>query len=34
VEVANQFCYGFSEYAAHLNGADLLHDDGMVNTYE
>ena len=34
VEVANQFCYGFSAYAAHLNGADLLHDDGMVNTYE
>lgn len=34
VEVANQFVYGFSEHAAHLNGADLLHDDGMVNTYE
>lgn len=34
VEVANQFLYGFSAYAAHLNGADLLHDDGMVNTYE
>jgi len=34
VEVANQFLYGFSEYATHLNGADLLHDDGMVNTYE
>ncbi len=34
VEVANQFLYGFSAYAAHLNGADVLHDDGMVNTYE
>ncbi|MEZ3114507.1 SDR family NAD(P)-dependent oxidoreductase [Halobaculum sp. MBLA0147] len=34
VEVANQFLYGFSEHAAHLNGTDLRHDDGMVDTYE
>lgn len=34
VEVGNQFLYGFSKYAAHLNGADICHDDGMTSTYE
>lgn len=34
VDVANQFLHGFSAYAAHLNGADICHDDGMTTTYE
>ncbi|MEY7849919.1 SDR family oxidoreductase [Natrarchaeobius sp. A-rgal3] len=33
-DVANLFVFGFSEYASHLNGADLLFDGGYTTTYE
>jgi 3-hydroxybutyrate dehydrogenase len=33
-EVANLFTFGFSSYATHLNGADLLFDGGYTHTYE
>jgi 3-hydroxybutyrate dehydrogenase len=34
VEVANLFVFGFSSYARHLNGGDLLFDGGFTKTYE
>ncbi|RRJ33460.1 SDR family NAD(P)-dependent oxidoreductase [Halocatena pleomorpha] len=34
IDVANLFVFGFSKHAAHLNGGDLLFDDGMTLTYE
>ncbi len=34
IDVANLFIIGFSELASHLNGGDMLHDGGMVHTYE
>ena len=34
LEVAHQFLYGFSDLGAHLNGGDLLLDDGMTLTYD
>ncbi|UTF55465.1 SDR family NAD(P)-dependent oxidoreductase [Natronosalvus rutilus] len=34
LEVANLFLFGFSGLASHLNGGDLLFDDGMTLTYE
>ncbi|WP_248517788.1 SDR family oxidoreductase [Salinarchaeum laminariae] len=34
VEVANLFVLGFSHFATHLNGGDLLFDGGMTTTYE
>lgn len=34
IDVANLFIIGFSELASHLNGGDMLHDGGMVRTYE
>ncbi len=34
IEVANLFVFGFSRHAGHLNGGDMLHDGGMVTTYE
>jgi len=34
VEVANLFCFGFSNHARHLNGGDLLFDGGVTTTYE
>ena len=34
VEVANLFAFGFSRFARHLNGGDLLWDGGYVHTYE
>jgi 3-hydroxybutyrate dehydrogenase len=33
VEVANLFVFGFSRFAAYLNGGDLLFDGGVVLTY-
>lgn len=33
-EVANLFVFGFSSYAKHLNGGDLLFDGGYTRTYE
>jgi 3-hydroxybutyrate dehydrogenase len=33
-EVANLFVFGFSSYASHLNGSDLLFDGGYTHTYE
>ena len=34
IEVANLFTFGFSSYARHLNGGDLLFDGGYTTTYE
>ncbi|MFP9192534.1 SDR family NAD(P)-dependent oxidoreductase [Natrialbaceae archaeon A-CW1-1] len=34
LEVAHQFLFGFSDLGAHLNGGDLLLDDGMTLTYD
>lgn len=34
VDVANLFMLGFSDLSSHLNGGDMLHDGGMVHTYE
>ena len=33
IEVANLFVFGFSRFARHLVGGDLLFDGGMVGTY-
>lgn len=33
VEVGNLFIFGYSRFAAYLNGGDLLFDGGMVLTY-
>lgn len=33
-DVANLFTFGFSQYAQHLNGSDLLFDGGYTHTYE
>jgi len=33
-DVANLFTFGFSQYAQHLNGGDLLFDGGYTHTYE
>lgn len=33
VEVGNLFMFGFSRFAKHLTGGDLLFDGGMVKTY-
>jgi 3-hydroxybutyrate dehydrogenase len=34
IDVGNLFVFGCSDYARHLNGADLLFDGGYTNTYE
>lgn len=34
IDVANLFMIGFSELSSHLNGGDMLHDGGMIGTYE
>jgi len=33
IEVGNLFLFGFSRFAAYLNGGDLLFDGGMLRTY-
>ncbi len=33
IEVGNLFLFGFSRFAAYLNGGDLLFDGGMLKTY-
>ncbi|CAI50800.1 3-hydroxybutyrate dehydrogenase (plasmid) [Natronomonas pharaonis DSM 2160] len=34
IEVGNLFAFGLSRHGKHLNGDDLLWDDGFTNTYE
>ena len=34
LEVAHLFLFGFSDLGGHLNGGDILADDGMTLTYE